>query len=111
MEAVDEDAVTGELLLIITGVLLLVVVGVPVGDEGEVEEVLVPEDVAETELVVPDDVADPEVEVAVAEVVLLLLLLLLEVVVVDPAPPFTIVNSPDSGNVPVPPFRGSKTTW
>lgn len=59
--------------------------------------VLVPVDVTETtEVVVPDDVVVP-VEVPV-------------VVVVDPAPPFTIANLPDSGNAPVPPFRGSKTT-
>lgn len=36
-----------------------------------------------------------------------------EVVVVDPTPPppFTMVKAPDSGNAPVPPLRGSKTTW
>lgn len=66
------------------------------------ELVLVPVDVTEpTEVVLPVEVVDPEVEVEVV----------VPVVVVDPAPPFTIVNSPDSGNAPVPPFRGSKTTW
>lgn len=64
------------------------------------ELVLVPVDVTEpTEVVLLVEVVDPEVEVVVP------------VVVVEPAPPFTIVNSPDSGNAPVPPFRGSKTTW